>query len=239
MACWRIDGAARGADDGFATPAAAVVSLGLAVVASAITGLAVAELKSAQSDEAKTRVAYRLDGAQQQAALSVATDPKATRLAWSMPAVGGSADVLAEAEGSKLGVGDGAALDGAVLTRLGVTDTADLRGRLQRLTQEQAIGGDLENADAALGWRVCARSLISVYGVAKTSPGFKSTLPAHGNVVVRMGEVWRIRVAADGWADDRIVRLTGDALHPAAVIDRRFYRRTVKEDRCAALLAAR
>ncbi|MDR3509248.1 MAG: hypothetical protein P4L64_15245 [Caulobacteraceae bacterium] len=226
------------ADAGFATPAAAVVSLGLAVVASALTGAAVTQLRAARSDAARTQAEYLLDGLQAQAGLAALSSPKATRLAWTIAASSGAAEILAESESAKLGLAEAPDFDGTMLAKLGVTDAGDVRRRVSALTPQQAVGPALEAADAAPQWRACARSLISAYGMAKTQPKLTPSPPTTGAVVWRIGEVWRIRVTASGWADDRIVRFTGDLLHPAAVVDRRFYRRAEGRDRCEALFAA-
>ncbi len=214
-----------------------MVSLGLALVASALTGLAVTDLKAAQSEAAKIRAEYQLDGLQERAGLTVVTDPKAVRLRWSLPTLSGSAEVLAEAEGAKLGLTGTVSLDTATLTKLGVSDARDLHRRLQTLAADRAVGLALENADASPVWRACARSVVSIYGSAKAAPKMAYAAPTPGAVIARSGEVWRIRVTSGGWTDDRTVRFTGDPLHPAAVVERRLYRGNEMGDRCAALFA--
>ena len=61
-----------------------------------------------------------------------------------------------------------------------------------------------------------------------------------GEVSWRIGEVWRLQIsgAGDGWADDRIVRFTGDPTHPAAVVERRLARGSGKAGVCDRLFAA-
>ena len=237
MVSWSIDPLT--AESGFATPAAAVISLGLAVVASALTVLATTDLRRAKAEALKTRAEYQLDGVQQRASLIAITEPKATRLAWTISAPKGTADVLAEAEGVKLGLTDEHAPGADVLRRLGVQDPGALGQRLQTLSMQEALGPELEAADTAPQWRACARSLISAYGAANSPPKLQTTLPSQGEVITRIGEIWRIRATMDGWADDRIVRLTGDPARLAAVIERRFYRRSEGRDRCDTLFAAR
>lgn len=237
MAFWNIDPLA--VESGFATPAAAVISLGLAVVASALTVLAITDLRRAKAEALKARAEYQLEGVHQRASLVAITEPKAVRLAWSIPTPRGPADVLAEAEGVKLGLKGEHAPGADVLSRLGVRDPSALRQRLLALSRQEAMGPALEAADEAPMWRACARSLISAFGVASVPPKLQASTPSQGVVISRIGEVWRIRATADGWADDRIVRLTGDPQRLAAVIERRVYRRPEGRDQCDALFAAR
>jgi hypothetical protein len=224
-------------DAGFATAAATLISLALAVTASAITVLAVGELRGAEADGERAKVEARLDGLHLLAAQMVSTDPKAVRLNWAIPGEGGAAQVLAEAESSKLPLAPEGGIDRRVAAALGVSDPVALGGRLAGLSPEEALGPALEGLDPSPAWRSCARSVFSPYGAASKGQKVVYASPVDSGVIARIGEVWRIRVQAEGWADDRIVRLTGNPAALAAVIARRLYRMRGEGVRCETLSA--
>jgi hypothetical protein len=180
-----------------------------------------------------------LDGYQDQAGLMILMTPSSKRLGWTISSANGVGRILAEPEGVKLGLAAALDLDSAGLERLGVEDAAQLKSKLQLLSQDQALGRALDEADASRTWRECARSMISPFGAAKVLPKLTYDPPSPGGVASHAGEVWRVRVTANGWADDRIVRLTGDPLHPAAIVERAMYRRQDKGDQCVSRLAVR
>ena len=233
-------------DEGFATPAAVVVSLGVALVATAVTGSAIAELKLARADYDRSQVESRLDGAQAIAILAVISGGASTRMRWTIASGDGTVDVLAEPEAAKLSLNAAADLDSATLSRLAVSDTGDLKARLKQLTASRTADQDLASLDASPIWRACARSLIAVHGAATKPPVLKARAPVQNQVAWRIGEVWRIRVtggelgarSSDRWTDERIVRFTGDAEHPAAIVDRRFGRSGKEGDPCDAIFAS-
>jgi hypothetical protein len=221
-------------ESGFATPAAAAISLAVAVMATALTAAGVAELRQAHADLSRTQADYALAGVQTRAVLSVLMAKTTSPLRWSPT---GAAEALAEPEAAKLGLEDAAQLDDASLARFGVTDAAQLRTRLAGLVQADAA--EITTADAAPGWRACARSMISPYGTAPKLQLAKASRPAGASVQWRLGDVWRIRIVlANGWVDDRIVRFTGNMAHPAAVVERRLMRGQQEGDRCETLFAA-
>jgi hypothetical protein len=222
------------ADDGFATPAAAAVSLALAIVAAAMTTAAVSELRFAHADLARTQDQYALDAAQTRAALGLIATTSRGRLRWMLPE---GAEILAEPEADKLGLADAAKLDDETLARLGVTDPDRLRGRLA--DRGDADAADIGMADAAPLWRACARSVVSPLGSATKILYAPSAAPRSPGVDWRIGQVWRIRAAlANGWVDDRIVRFTGNPLDPAAVIERKAGLGGQEKERCDGIFAA-
>jgi hypothetical protein len=224
-------------DAGFATPAAAVVSLALAMVATAVTAGGVMQLRLARADMARAEVESVLDGAQQRAALAMLSGGSATRLRWTL-ADGGGVQMLAESEAAKLNLAAATVLNDATLSKLGVTDAAALRARLVAVSAT-APSADIEAADPAPLWRVCGRSLISRLGTATRQPTLTAQVPKGGPVAWRIAEVWRLRATSvDGWVDDRLVRFTGDPARPAAVVERRLYRTSGGGDRCDAILSA-
>ncbi len=234
-------------DEGFATPAAVTVSMALALVATAVTGSAIAELKLARSDYERGQVESRLDGAQAAAVLTVISGGPSTRMRWTVPSGDEVIDILAEPEAPKLRLASAADLDGATLAELAVTDAGELKARLKQLAASLAADQDLVSADASPIWRACARSLIAVHGNSAKPPVLKARAPIQGQLTWRIGEVWRVRVTGgaqgagarptDRWTDDRIVRFTGDAEHPAAIVDRRFSRAAKGADPCDAIFA--
>ncbi|MFZ4608075.1 MAG: hypothetical protein ACOYM5_17665, partial [Caulobacter sp.] len=110
--------------------------------------------------------------------------------------------------------------DGELLG-LGGASIGAIRARLRALALSGADASEIPRLAAAPLWRACAPSLMSPYGQATALSLPASAQPAPGRFAWRAGEVWRLRaLAPDGWADDRIVRLTGDSQHPAAIIER-------------------
>jgi len=238
MGCSRPDRAAQGGEDGFATAAATMISLALAVVAAAATATAIMQLTVARSDFTQDQLATAIDGVQAQAAFAVSTADRANRLRWIIPSAVGPAHVLAEAEGAKLSPAAASVLGETFFARFGVADTEELQDRLKALNKAEGIGPGLEGADAAPLWRSCARSLISVYGDAKVAQTLTASVPFMDTSVWHVGDVWRVRASLNGWVDDRTVRISGDGLHPAQTIDRRFYRASKGDDQCDALFAS-
>ena len=224
--------------DGYATPAAVVISLALAIVATAVSARSIATLKLAQGDLDRTKAEYALAGAQQTAAAAFLAPGQTPSAQWSMNTDIGAVDVLAEPEAPKLSLAAAADLDGSILAKFRVTDPAALRARLKALAEAGDAAADLEDADAAPLWTACARSLISADGLA-TAPR-TAPLPAAGSTAQasgHLGEVWRIQVASSkGWVDDRTVRFAGDPLHPAATIRRRFSKGQKGVSQCDAML---
>jgi type II secretory pathway component PulK len=62
----------RHPEDGYATPAAALISLAIAVVTAALVGRAVSELRLARAEFSRMSVEYDLASAHQLALLSIA-----------------------------------------------------------------------------------------------------------------------------------------------------------------------
>jgi hypothetical protein len=210
--------------DGYATAAAAVVSLAIALVAAAVTGASVEALRSARADLARTQAEYGLAGAQTDAAITVASSKGGGRFLWTLQTVAGPAEALAEPEAPKLGLKAAASLDGATLDRFGVADPEALKARLSAIAGTGADPAAVGRADPSPVWRSCAASAISPLGLAPKLGLTKTAPPQTALGVFRGGEVWRIRLSMGGWVDDRLVRFTGSAGRPFAVIARRFHR---------------
>lgn len=211
--------------EGFATPAAMVMALTLAVVAAALVLRSTAMLRLAESDLHQTQAEYALSGAQLAAVATIALQKTTAFYDWRLTTGDASFAAHAEPESAKASLAAAAVADDAFFQQLGVADIAILKRRLHDAAAAGA--SDVASLDASPLWRTCAAQFISHYGgdrmpdprVAWQVPG-----PAE-RATPRMNEIWRIRVTRDdGWMDDRIVRLTGRLDHPAAIIARRFAR---------------
>jgi hypothetical protein len=223
-----------GNESGFATPAAAAISLAIALMATAVTSAAVSELRLAHADLSRTEADYALAGIQTNVVLTLISTSSNGRLRWSQP---GAAEILAEPEVLKLDPAHAAHVDEATLAKLGIADPDQLEARLAKLGD--ADTPSVAGADVSPVWRACARSIVSPFGAASKLQLAKASSPTGSSLQWRIGEVWRIRVVlANGWVDDRIVRFTGDLNHPAAVVERQLARGHLEGDRCDALFAA-
>ncbi len=232
MACSSTD--AR--EGGFATPAAVMISLALALTAAAATSASVMELKLARADLAQAGAEEELAGGQERAALILLASTTQGALRWSLSDGQRAFSALAEPESRKASVAAVASMDEQALAALGVKDSEGLKARLKALSLYQALGPDLDDADASPTWRACARSLISPLGQGGVLQLPSSSAPSADTPVSHAGEIWRMRlVARSGWSDDRIIRFTGDRLHPAAILYRRFAKYGPQGTPCEAL----
>jgi hypothetical protein len=224
-------------DSGYATPAAVVISLSLAIVATAVSNRSLAALELARADFERTRAEDALGGVQQGADLTIMQAPRAAPFQWTTPSDLGPADVLAEPEAPKLTLAAAAELDDASLSRFGVRDPAALRARLKTLALDNKTDANLEDADASPLWASCAPSIISQDGTAIALPAISpKPLTGGGSGQGRLGEVWRIRTASShGWVDERTVRFTGDLTNPARTIRRRLFKTSIGDGQCDAL----
>ncbi|HUO23358.1 MAG TPA: hypothetical protein VMU59_12645 [Caulobacteraceae bacterium] len=236
MACCSTDDA----DGGFATPAAVVVSLAMALTTTAVLTASVADLKLARAELVQAQTQNTLAGAQLQAwRTALGFDNANARARWIIADAVGPITVLAEAESAKTGLAAAEDLDDRAFAKLQITDLPDLKARLKALTPAQALGPALEQADASPIWGACARSLFSEYGLSKTVQMAPAQAPTYNGVDLHAGEVWRVRVSLpDGWTDDRLVRFRGDALNPAATLQRRYFKTNGESDPCDAVLNA-
>jgi hypothetical protein len=226
-------------DEGFATPAATVLCLAISLCAAAVTASSVSTLQLVRHDYERDRAEAALTGGQLRAALVMTSVQRPSRLRWSLQTDDGPMQVLAEPEEMKVGPVSAAELDDGILRKLGVSDPDGLRNRLSALGDGKAIDVWVGDLDAASAWRSCGPSLASAFGMA-TAPKIQAAVsPRRAAVSWGAGQVWRIRVVeSHGWADDRLVRLTGNPAHPAEVIERLLSRGGGTEQKCDALLAA-
>jgi hypothetical protein len=203
-----------------------VFSLGLALVAAALIGRGVAQLRLARADLDRMRAEYILAGAQLQAAADVVRSNKSPPYHWAIATDDGFVDAVAEPEGDKLSLAAASRLDDATLRSFGVDQPEALRAKLAAAA-DQDPGADVGDLDAGLGWRRCAAGMASSFGRQSTFSYVEPKEPGLGDKVSswRVGEAWRVRVTTStGWRDERIMRFTGDARHPAATVFRRLSR---------------
>ena len=234
MACCRTEPP----DAGYATAAAMAFGLSLALTAAALTTLASTRLHAARADLDRLAAERFLDGARQQAVQRILTSSKPIRLGWADKTQDAEVSLLAEPEAAKLGYEAAAKLEDADFKALGVNDADALRSRLA----EAASGADAPvvspaDLDSSPVWRACAGSLMSFFGTAKSQTLTAPESPDDRAFTWRLGEVWRIRTVGGGWAETTLVRFTGDAGRPAAVIARALARQTGGDRSCDAKLA--
>lgn len=226
-------------DGGYATPAALVLSLAFATVGVGMTANAARVLQMAKADLERSRFEHVMDGAHLAAAAAVVRSGEAGPFSWTSGSDLGPVLVTAEPEAEKLGLAAAAELDDTVLTALGVTDPAALRARLAAEADAETPV-HVADLDAAPRWAECAPSILSPLGRAESATYAPRLEPTNGTrpPAWRIGETWRIRIATTaGWRDDRIVRFTGDARHPAAIVTRRLSRTGGRGGECNEILS--
>lgn len=234
MACSSPD--AR--EGGFATSAAMITSMGLAMVISAVTVASISELQHARADNDRMSAEQLLAGLQHQAALDILHNQARGRLSWRISGPNGPAAALAEPEADKAGLAIAAEDEDGVLPRFKVANLAAVRASLGAGQFSEASQEWLRSLSQSRLWRDCAPSMISRFGQAKKLILIPATAPMPSGFAWRAGEVWRVRVrSAEGWVDDRVVRFTGDDLEPAATLERRFFRTDWEDAPCDALIA--
>lgn len=238
MACCRQDPS----QDGYATPAALVVGLTIALLATGLLARSASDLRSARYDFQRLRMEQALEGAHLVAASAIISSRREGPYRWTETTDLGRVEIVAEPEKSKLGADKAAQLPDSALSQLGVNDLAALRERLTSAADQQGHVM-ISDLDAATSWRFCAPSVISIFGQADALTYVPPTEPGAGPLPSswHIGEAWLVSVATpDGWRDNRIVRFTGDAQRPTAIVTRRFFRTTTTGEQrgCEELLNA-
>lgn len=229
-------------EDGYAMPAALVVGLTIALLASGLLARSATDLRSARHDFQRMRIESALNGAHLVAASVIISSQREGPYRWTETTDIGRVEVVAEPEKAKLSPEAAAALSDSTFGQLGIDQADRLRERLLSAAGRQShiLVSELDQASR---WRFCAPSIISLFGEADelrytppTEPG-PGPLPSSWHI----GEAWLVSVATpDGWRDNRIVRFTGDARRPAATVTRRFFRTTTTGEQpgCEDLLNA-
>jgi hypothetical protein len=213
-------------DAGYATPAALVFSLALALLGSALTLQSVHQLWLCKAELVRSQQEFVLDGAHLQAVATIVRSGAPGPFAWAISTDSGWVQVWAEPEIDKLSPAAAAQLDPAVFAAFGVAQPQALAARL---TGADVASGAVAVAelDPAPLWRACGPSLVSPLGQASTFAYVTHPAPPEtpGTPLWHIGEAWRVNITTEtGWRDDRIVRFTGDARHPSAVVLRRLTR---------------
>lgn len=229
------------AERGYATPAALVLSLALALVVTAMMQRALIQLRQARANLVLAQTEYVLSGAQLAAQTAVIRSEIQGPYHWTFTTDMGWVDARAEPEVEKLSLARAAELSDETLLAFGIADPQGLRAELA------AAGADVTNVGALDGarlWKWCAARMISPFGGASAYAFRPTAEPGHGEIddpeppSWRIGEVWRIQVSTStGWRDERLVRFTGDARHPAAVIVRWLSRGEGDGGQCDTLLS--
>jgi multidrug efflux pump subunit AcrA (membrane-fusion protein) len=237
VACSAASATPERPDAGYATAAAALTALALSLVVSAIMSASLTDLRAARAALDRTRVEASLDGAQQAAVAALLDAGAPARLRWIVPASRGAIEILAEPEAPKLALSAAADLADGELLALAPGEAGSIRPRLRALALSGASSADVARLGATPLWRACAASSISPYGQGGSLALSTAAPPSQGRFSWRAGEMWRLRaLSPDGWADDRIVRLTGDAEHPAAIIERVLVRGQRGGEPCGVLI---
>lgn len=224
-------------DRGYATPLALVVSLALAAVATAMVARSAMLLRLARTDLQQRVAEEALAGAQLEAAATIVRSGAGAAFHWTLGGEGQWVDIVAESEREKLSLAAASQLDDARLRALGAADPSAVRAAIAAA----GAGADVVDLGDTPLWADCAPRVISPVGQRAQDLDFDYQEPdaSQDQAAWRVGELWRVRAtSAAGWRDDRIVRFTGDARHPVAVVRRRLSRSHGGQDRCDAVLAA-
>ena len=234
MACSSPEPATPEKDAGFATPAAAVICLAMAVTVTAVMSLAITALRSARQDLERTQAEFGLAGARLAAVQTLLQSSNVERVRWTLPSDQGPVEVLAEPEAAKLSLKAASDSAASLVALLSVRSPERLASALAGFAAGATLDGDaIAGADPSPTWRLCAASFISPYGVAQALASDRPAPPRPGPVNWRLGQLWRLRLTdAHGWSDDSVVRFTGASGHPIAVAARRFTHSGPLGERC-------
>lgn len=232
----------RGDQAGYATPAALVFSVGLTLVATAMVGRSVELLRLSREDLKLMQTEYLLAGIHLSAAAAIVRTNRPPPYEWQIATEMGWVRIRAEPERQKLTLAAAAALSDEMLDAFEISNTPDLRRKLLAAAGATARV-NLAELDGSPVWRHCAASLISPYGAQEglvyAAPSEPVVAPNQAPPSWRIGEMWRlVTTTTTGWRDERIVRFTGDAGHPVAVVFRRLWRTKGEGGRCEGLARA-
>lgn len=225
-------------EDGYATAAATMIALSLSLVAAATVSAGVSSLSLARKELKRTQVEMTLNAAHSETIFTLLTQASAPRLGWTIATDSGPVDILAERETIKLPLKDAASLGDDQFAKLGVVDAERLRARLRALNAGGSTQDlNLADLDTAVDWRACAASMISAYGRGATFALQEPKTPSPTLTSSPPGDLWRVRASSGGlWFDERVVRLTGDVRHPAAIIERRSGRSASGQIQCGEVI---
>jgi hypothetical protein len=209
--------------------------LALALGAAIAVTVAVTELRTARRGLDQAQAEARLEAAHTVAATTVLSDGLPGRLAWTITVDRAAIDILAEPETEKRGWRAAADDFQAVEILLAPADPAKAKAALAALADDPDAGSEAVSLlDASPRWRACAASVLSRFGAGDRPALSLPRLPRPRSPAWRIGQAWRIRATqGGGWTETRVVRFTGDAEHPWAVMERRLTRRPQDGPSCA------
>jgi hypothetical protein len=199
------------------------VGLAIGLTATVLLVRSELDLLHARRGLERAEAEYRLDAIQQLAVRAELGDTDALKLR-RIDFEDTSASVEIEAERGKLLPPGAARLPDDWFAALDVASPAALKAQLRGWPKGRPLFMQaLADLDPSPLWKACAAQVISAHGAP---PGVAAAV-RKGELVAAGGvRTLRLRaVADDGWVDDRVVRLSGDAANPVVVLDRRFYRR--------------
>lgn len=208
-------------DDGFMTPAFGGVAIALALVAFASARLAQTEEIASRRGWEKTQELYRAEGVATIAAWRVLHMDGAPTLAWTEPTDLRPMAVWAEPEHRKLGLAEIGGQQGRsrLSALLGAQEAERLVSSLGTWSQPPSRL-TLRSASPSPAWRACGLTLVSTQSRLTNNALSPVQTPVTAALDLRAGEVWRIAISSEGrLVLDRLVRFTGDAQRPVAVLD--------------------
>lgn len=212
-------------DAGFLTPVFGVVAVALGLIALASMQLARGDGVAERRDFERLQERYRAEGAAVTAAWRILHDRDSSALRWEETIAGQRFTILAEPEMRKLSIGEASAPRGRVrLARLlgedVATQVAAGAERLSRPPSRTPSRTQLLALSDSEAWRTCGLSTVSAYSRLTDSAIGLPRAPANDGFRPRAGEVWRVVVSDPRQVIvDHLIRFTGDAHEPAAVID--------------------
>jgi len=217
-----------------------IFALTLALVATALVQRSTSVLRLSRGDLGRMQIGYALDGAQLSTVAAVIRSGAGGPYRWPLSTDAGWVEAVAESEGDKVSLAAAPQLDDRVFRAMEVDDVDALKARMAAAAAGDAVI-DVGELDSAPLWRACAATMISSFGAKRSIQASQVQQPHMGDLTPawRVGEVWRTQVTTvAGWRDERIVRFTGDALHPAAVVLRELSRGKGGQGQCDAVIAA-
>lgn len=226
-------------EDGYATAAAAMISLAISLVVTAVVASSLTDLRLSRAAFEKGRAEAALSGVQDAAVVALLQTEGIHRYRWTISSAVGPVEVLAEPETPKIPAASALTATDGELRGLGAQNPERLRARLRALRVGAMGALDLAGLDSSPRWRTCAASVISPYGAGAAAGLTAAGALRPGPFSWRGAEMWRLKaVSKDGWADERIVRFTADTEQPAAIVERRFVRGQMGGEPCQALIDA-
>jgi len=217
-------GTSSPADAGFLTAVFGASALALSVIALASLQLARSDYIASRRNWERLNEHYRAESLATLTAWRLMHTDQLAALHWRERFGDGAADIVAEPEGRKLSLSAIDELRGRrrLVQIFGQETTDRVLPRLLDLSRQARppSRSEMLAADEAREWRACGLSVVSVHSQLTDDALVRTTPITTGTYGSRAGEVWRIAVAVNGrLLLDELIRFTGDAGQPIAVID--------------------